>query len=220
VNLSLVGSGVYEIVQLRRQIDNQDTTHLTDAVPNPSAFLVENTKCVNPTCHPRRSTTTPLIMSNFLPKLDVLFSIGTVKSPNKSRDDRYQKMVPRCGFVTIFFELFQSRKNILPIFLLAFERNTRYATAETEFVTEVRLKNSRKNKLVLYYLINYQTLELLTFSVAIMTMEETVTSLTVVVEKSGRIHARREGSTIFSLIRFVICLAMNPKSTVYRVPIA
>ena len=55
---------------------------------------------------------------------------------------------------------------------------------------------------------------LLTFVVAIIMMADTVLSVTVVVEKSGRIQSRRVGSTMFSSMSFVICLAINPKFTV------
>ena len=184
---------------------------------HPFSLLIESTKCIYPASNPAWATTAPQIMSNILPKCKVLFGVRVIKCPNKSRDDGHQKVVPGSGLITILLEFIQSRKNILPIFLLAFERNTRNTTEECAFVVEISLCIAED------ILINYMNsciCWLLTFIVAIMTMEQTVVSVIVVVEKSGTIHSRRVGSTTFSSIRFVIALAMDPKSTVYRVPTA
>ena len=107
---------------------DDDAIYLVDGVSYPFALIVENTKCIYPPRNPGRATTAPFVMSNFLPKFNVLFGVGFVKSFYKSRYDRYQEMVPGCGFVAIFFEPFQSGKDIFPVALLALKRDTRYAT--------------------------------------------------------------------------------------------
>src|ERR1700734_3960506 len=96
----------------------------------PLALLIKNAKCIYPARDPGGAASASLQMNYLLPKVKIFLGIRLVESVDESRNDGQEQLAPRSGLTAKFLELFQPRKNLLPIGLFAFQRDTRDTTWE------------------------------------------------------------------------------------------